>query len=384
MKPLVFWQNVPSIHQAPLVRAMADEWNGPVHVVTDEDLPSHRAELGWERPDYGNATLVVAPRRSARRRLMADVERYPAVHIFSGLRAYRETVWTMRQVARTGNVMGVFLEPLREDDVPRALLRYAVYRRLALKWRARVEFILVTGERGMRRYAELGFHLDRLFPFAYVVGAHRVRPGLGRGGGPVAKGQVRLLLVGRMIRQKGVGLLFGALAQVAFEGWVLDVIGRGPEMTRLKAHSEELGLSRHIRWLGPRPNDEVRARMAVADVVVLPSIYDGWGAVVNEALTAGARVLVSAGAGAADLAARAPGGRVFETGSMWSCTRELDALLAAGPITYHERREVQRWAEDVISPGVVARYLRRIISFVEHGGERPSPPWASRPRASGH
>ena len=78
-------------------------------------------------------------------------------------------------------------------------------------------------------------------------------------------------------------------------------IGDGPMRTKLEEYVANNNLNGVIELLGTKPQTEVPSYMQQADVLILPSIYDGWGAVVNEALQAGCYVICSDACGASDL-----------------------------------------------------------------------------------
>ena len=70
----------------------------------------------------------------------------------------------------------------------------------------------------------------------------------------------------------------------------LDIIGRGPLETEVERRASACA---QFHFLGVKTNREVQERMRAGDLLVLPSLYDGWGTVVNEALQNGMRVLCS-------------------------------------------------------------------------------------------
>jgi glycosyltransferase involved in cell wall biosynthesis len=115
--------------------------------------------------------------------------------------------------------------------------------------------------------------------------------------------------------------------------------------------------------------------MAEADMLVLPSRFDGWGAVANEALMAGTPVVVSGACGASDLVRSEEAGRVVAAGSVGSLSAGLAEMIAKGRVGIEERRELRRWARGAISPAAGAGYLMRILSGGEGREARPSPPW---------
>ncbi len=113
---------------------------------------------------------------------------------------------------------------------------------------------------------------------------------------------VRVLWVGRLLAWKRVDTLFKAVA-ACLERFPIEltVVGDGPERGALEKLGRRL-FARHPTALTFRhsvPIGEVRTLMRSHDVYALPSNgYEGWGAVVNEALEEGMIVLGTRQAGA--------------------------------------------------------------------------------------
>lgn len=112
---------------------------------------------------------------------------------------------------------------------------------------------------------------------------------------------VRVLWVGRLLAWKRVHTLFRAVA-ACLERFPIEltVVGDGPERGALERLGRHL-FARHLAALTFRhsvPIGEVRTLMRSHDVYALPSNgYEGWGAVVNEALEEGMIVLGTRQAG---------------------------------------------------------------------------------------
>lgn len=113
---------------------------------------------------------------------------------------------------------------------------------------------------------------------------------------------VRVLWVGRLLAWKRVHTLFRAVA-ACLERFPIEltVVGDGPERGALERLGRHL-FARHLAALTFRHSvsiGEVRTLMRSHDVYALPSNgYEGWGAVVNEALEEGMIVLGTRQAGA--------------------------------------------------------------------------------------
>ena len=95
-----------------------------------------------------------------------------------------------------------------------------------------------------------------------------------------------------------------------------------------------------------------------SDVLVLPSLYDGWGAVVNEALQAGCYVICSDACGACMLLINnSKLGIVFKAGSdtaLADCMKYVNTHLDE----IRANREYRiNWAETHIGGPTIARYL---------------------------
>jgi glycosyltransferase involved in cell wall biosynthesis len=112
-----------------------------------------------------------------------------------------------------------------------------------------------------------------------------------------ARPEPYVLFVGRLIARKGLDVLLRAIAG-ASPAVHLVVIGDGPELAGLQALASELGLGDRMQWLGRRSNTEARYWMAQAMALLVPSEFEQWGLVVNEAWMAPTLVLGSDTVGA--------------------------------------------------------------------------------------
>lgn len=102
------------------------------------------------------------------------------------------------------------------------------------------------------------------------------------------------IFAGRLSPEKNVRGLIIAFSMISakLEGWGLLIVGAGPERADLEALvPRELGP--RINFVGGKDWNQVPKYFAVADALVLPSLSEPWGLVVNEALLCGLPVLVS-------------------------------------------------------------------------------------------
>jgi glycogen(starch) synthase len=104
-----------------------------------------------------------------------------------------------------------------------------------------------------------------------------------------------VLLVGRLVYEKGFQLALDALPGVIEEvGNVRFLVaGSGTHEAELKAQAARLGLERHGRFLGWIGDDALHSLYRIADLCVVPSIYEPFGLVALEAMASGCPCIVA-------------------------------------------------------------------------------------------
>lgn len=108
----------------------------------------------------------------------------------------------------------------------------------------------------------------------------------------IAETDIALLYVGRLEPNKGIDDLLAAFALLnkRCPNAVLVVAGDGSMRGKIAAAAS--GGDR-VRYLGHLTGDAVWRAYAIADLLVLPSRFEPWGLVVNEAMAAGLPVVVT-------------------------------------------------------------------------------------------
>ena len=106
---------------------------------------------------------------------------------------------------------------------------------------------------------------------------------------PTSNIRSTLVYVGRLIEDKRVDLLIEAVARLRGEFRDLRclVIGDGPQRGALEALSARLDLGHHIWFLGPVSDGEKLSLLKASQVLVLPSVREGFGIAAVEGQAAG-------------------------------------------------------------------------------------------------
>jgi glycogen(starch) synthase len=107
--------------------------------------------------------------------------------------------------------------------------------------------------------------------------------------------QKLVLLVGRLVYEKGFQLALEALPGVIerVPGVRFLVAGSGTHEAELKAQAERLGLSEHGVFLGWIGDDALHSLYRIADLCVVPSLYEPFGLVALEAMASGCPCIVA-------------------------------------------------------------------------------------------
>jgi glycosyltransferase involved in cell wall biosynthesis len=123
-----------------------------------------------------------------------------------------------------------------------------------------------------------------------------------------------VLYVGRLSSVKGLDLLIHSFKILAAKNMDLKLIlvGDGDQKNYLLSLAKELKLSEQIVFVGRFEGPELLAWYKIAHCFILPSRFEPYGAVVNEALLAGTPVVCSKYAGSCDLIETGKNGYIID------------------------------------------------------------------------
>jgi UDP-glucose:(heptosyl)LPS alpha-1,3-glucosyltransferase len=167
-----------------------------------------------------------------------------------------------------------------------------------------------------------------------------------------------VLFVGHDFGRKGLRESIEALA--AFSCAHLVVVGHG-DRRPFAATAERMGLGARIHFVGATPSPE--RFYHEADLLLLPTRQDNWGAPLVEAMAAGVPVVSTAAAGAASAVREARAGVILPDSSVPALREAVEGVLADAPgraaMGMRGRRAAARFGIDAH-----ARSLLRIYETV--------------------
>ncbi|GHV29982.1 glycosyl transferase family 1 [Bacteroidia bacterium] len=131
---------------------------------------------------------------------------------------------------------------------------------------------------------------------------------------------------GQHILLKSIKLLVNTCEITNFS---LDFIGGGDSESYLKGLVKEYKLEKQVNFLGEKSREEIYNNLCNYDLLVQPSIYEGFGLTVTEAMAAKVPVLVSANDGPMEIIANGKYGFWFNNGDAEHCCEQIRNILSS-------------------------------------------------------
>ena len=133
---------------------------------------------------------------------------------------------------------------------------------------------------------------------------------------------VKLLFVGSLSQQKGIANLFKAVEAIG-NSVSLTVIGRKGNEDCPALNAE---LAKH-RWIPSLPHHDILSMMREHDVLVFPTLFDGFGLVISEAMSQGTPVIATFNSGGPDIIKHGENGWLVEAGATAALQATIEALV---------------------------------------------------------
>lgn len=350
---------MPSFYQADLFRALVNSGKVSLHVIFLQRIPAERAKLGWNDDlsgfDYefldARAPIFDAIRKARRSR--------GGIHIVGGLWAGS----VIESVLLTLKVSGAEYFIYSEAPDPRQPI--PSWEKIVL---LKAGKHIINGAKGIlsvshfaRDYFRLyGAPDSKIHPFGYfrsLPPTLKVRPLKKK------KERIDVIFVGQFVHRKGVDILLSAIEPLmrTRNNLFLQLVGAGEEEIRYRSWVAEKNLTRQITFEGTLSPHKVVGRISRADVLVLPSRWDGWGIVVNEAFMASVPVIVSDMCGASDVVKNGINGFVFSSENIQELTRKLDGLTSNSQLRLRMKTRASKTGL-MLEAETAAQYLLAVIN----------------------
>lgn len=141
----------------------------------------------------------------------------------------------------------------------------------------------------------------------------------------------RIIQVGRLnCAIKGQNILIKALKILIDKGYNnihIDFIGSGESLSELLDEVDNLSLNNYVTFCGIKNRDYVYSHLKDYNLFVQPSIYEGFGLTVAEAMAAKVPVLVSNIEGPMEIISNGEYGSFFKTKDFHDCAANIERII---------------------------------------------------------
>ncbi len=145
-----------------------------------------------------------------------------------------------------------------------------------------------------------------------------------------APDELLVLLIGRLVYEKGFQLALEAMPTLIerLPNTRFLVAGSGTHEAQLRSQADELGLMDHGTFLGWIGDDVLHSLYRIADVCVVPSIYEPFGLVALEAMASGCPCIVADTGGLREVVVHDEVGLRFTSGDPDSLAAVTERVLS--------------------------------------------------------
>lgn len=187
-----------------------------------------------------------------------------------------------------------------------------------------------------------------------------------------------IIQVGRLVPEKGAAVLIRALPSLLQRHRVRALIcGAGSYREELIHLAQRLGLADRVQFPGWLPDGQVQHLYRLADVAVVPSLYEPFGIVALEAMATGAPLVVSDVGGLGEIVAHGKTGLKVAPGNPEALAEAIATLLSSRRTARRLAAAARREAAERYGWASIAQATARLYREVQQDWRRTQ--WGQAP-----
>jgi glycosyltransferase involved in cell wall biosynthesis len=172
-----------------------------------------------------------------------------------------------------------------------------------------------------------------------------------------AKQDERIVLyVGRLVPEKGVNVLIGAVPKIlsVHPDSKFVIVGEGYAREQLSSLAKYLGVDHKVYFTGYVSDSDIRKLLSLAYLQVIPSIYEPFGIVCLEAAASGVPVVVSDTGGLSEIVEDGVTGLKVQPDNSDALAAAVNRILSDAALRDSMSKRARRMAEERFSMKTVA------------------------------
>jgi len=354
---ICIWQYRPSLHQISLVESLNKKCE-LICVLENNNLDVSRLKMGWHSKSKVPYKLLVDYNS-----MSCFINNLDSnyIHVFGGFSSSDNLEKIQNKLIKKGERVFVQSESFQFNSLRGIGGVVKFYFKRIVQKKFSVEGVFAIGNIGFNFFSKSYLNFKNVKLFGYFT--------LRKSSLSVSTNtEFTITFVGQHIHRKGIDILLKAIKSIEYD-FKLQLIGDGTQRLFLENYVSRHNLSNKVTFLGNIENNKVLSKIASSDLLVLPSRFDGWGAVVSEALMLGTPVVASDRCGSSILLSNPLRGSVFKAFSVKSLNQALLKQLKKGKVSKTIRNEIISWST-CISGDSAAQFMIDSIN-----GKNITEPW---------
>lgn len=226
-------------------------------------------------------------------------------------------------------------------------------------------YILSQGITAAMDFFSCGIGRGKILSFGYFPPLEINRPD--KCNIKLPKNKINILWAGRVITPKRVDLLAKAFAHIAKSNpnIHLTIIGDGPDLKKIERILSNRCTPGSYSHYGFMPNANIRDIMKQSDIYVLPSSgWEGWGAVINEAMAEECAIIGGDRVGAVTSIFDCQFGIKFKSGNLESLIQALEQLINNPELIETQKRKAVELINNLWSPKEAALRFVKVADAI--------------------
>lgn len=379
---IISWHPVLTDHQSYTLEALQQAGKCVLKVYVGNLVHAERKAQGWVNQHAASLSPELIPKNGWLKFAFRHLrENRNAVHFFGSPFEQTKLIVVLLLAVAIGIRVYLISEPYSPISVGyqndrgrfiswlKAHVRPTLYGIYGFLLRRRIGGVFAISCLAVKQYQNIGIPREKIFPFGYFVPGQQGNCSSIESVAGFFSPSFKVVFVGNLISRKGLDLLVAAVRDLNSQGLSVSLDVYGPGDASQYDFDQKTVCYRSLISFG-----NSQAVIAEYDLLVLPSRYDGWGVVVNEALMAGVPVICSNQVGAGAVVEKWQCGATFISENVADLMGKMKELLG-NPELLNNMQLAAIKAGVALEPEVAGRYMFDVISQQGEVREKPECPW---------
>lgn len=370
-KPIVIIRDMPIDVDLRMYESFAKLWQSPVTVLSETTLPAERIKCGYKDLSPYFKTIILDKENIS---LDSYIQKHSdSIYLMNGIYMAKKYRHLLKKYNITFGIVSERFYPVQSPTLFKILKRKIGIFYRKLNWRYELEnlkFFLPMGLRGVECFnRDYGIPKEKLFNFIYCEGSDY------QGVGDLIENRpVKMVYVGRFdYRYKGVDVLLDAVSNLKGKYTLNLVGGYGNDKEDILNRISKMPA---VNYIGSWNNDEVAQKLHNYDVIVIPTIMDGYNLHCCLAITAGIAAIGTDTVGSDEVTVACGNGEIIPSGNVAKLTQSLQKIIDKPEIINSWKQKTAAYFDKISAP-TVGKYLVEVLeySILKIRKDKPKCPW---------